>query len=61
MTFVSVITLFMLMVLVGNTCYEVGKTVGRDKQRQMCSCCCGDDEDEEQEILNKKENNDGNT
>ena len=47
MTFLSLISFLLLLALVGNTCYEIGVTVGRDKQRQMCDCCCGDDEDEE--------------
>ena len=47
MTFVSFISLLLILVMVGNTCYEIGVTVGRDKQRQMCDCCCGNDEDEE--------------
>jgi hypothetical protein len=47
MTFGSCISLLLILVMLGNMCYEIGVTVGRDKQRKMCDCCCGDDEDEE--------------
>ena len=43
MTVISFISLLTMMALIGNTCYEVGKTVGRDKQRQQCDCCCGEE------------------